>query len=98
MSRQPEEEPSPPPPFYHPGLMDISDPKPHPGSRPIEPGSPVQKMGKQYGSGRMAFVHIRDEGGNHQQVFKAALRSKREHMSSQEDSMRWSPEAGEAEM
>lgn len=73
--------------FYDPVGWDHFDPRPHPGSSVIKPGTPVQNMGRMgpgKGGGKLAFHHIRDAVGNSQSVFKASLKSKKEHLSQQE--------------
>lgn len=71
--------------IYRPVGIDQFDPKTHPGSRPIAPGSPVKKHPGQFGKGKLAFVHIEDENGNHQQVFKRSIIPKSAAMSSPSD-------------
>jgi hypothetical protein len=56
---------------YNPIGWDQFDSRPHPGSKAIAAGSPVQLHGKMDPSGLL--VHIRDEDGNHQTVDKRSL-------------------------
>jgi hypothetical protein len=73
--------------FYDPIGWDRFDPKPHPGSNPIRPGSPVQNMGRVgpgTGGGRFAFRHVRDASGNSQSVHGTSLKSKKAFLSQQE--------------
>jgi hypothetical protein len=56
---------------YNPIGWDALDARPHPGSTPIAPGTPVQLHGKMDPSGHL--VHVRDEDGNHQTIDKRSL-------------------------
>lgn len=84
--------------YYNPIGWDRFDPRPHPGSSAIAPGSPIQRMkavGPGKGAGKLAFIHVRDASGNHQSVARGSLASKakfREQMgplSSHEESLDW---------
>lgn len=74
--RRPKPEPKPKPfrhtHVYQPVGLDSWDPRPHPGSKPIAPGTPVKKVA-QLGKGRLAFHHIEDEHGNRMSVWKGSL-------------------------
>jgi hypothetical protein len=77
--RRPKPEPKPKP-FRHthvfqPVGLDAWDPRPHPGSQPIEPGTPVKRVA-QLGKGKLAFHHIEDEHGNRMSVWKQSLQPK----------------------
>jgi hypothetical protein len=66
--------------YYNPIGWDRFDPRPHPGSSAIAPGSPVQRlgaMGPGKGGGKLAFQHVRDASGNHQSVARGSLSSKK---------------------
>ena len=66
--------------FYNPIGWDRVDPKPHPGSSVISPGSPIQRIGNVgpgKGGGKLAFVHVRDQSGNNQSVARGSLASKK---------------------
>jgi hypothetical protein len=66
--------------YYDPIGWDRFDPRPHPGSGVIPPGSSVQNLGTFPGgpkAGKMTFHHVRDEAGNHQSVFRGSLTKKR---------------------
>jgi hypothetical protein len=66
--------------YYNPVGWDRFDPRPHPGSSAIKPGSPIQRignMGPGKGGGKMAFVHVRDSSGNNQSVTRGSLASKK---------------------
>lgn len=56
---------------YNPIGWDQFDSRPHPGSNPIAPGTPVQLHGKMDPTGHL--VHVRDEDGNHQTIDKKSL-------------------------
>jgi hypothetical protein len=76
--RRPQPEPKPrKKPFRHthifqPVGMDAWDPKVHPGSQAIAPGTPVKRV-SQVGSGRLAFHWIEDRDGNRMSVWKSSL-------------------------
>lgn len=72
---------------YNPIGWDQFDSKPHPGSNPIAPGSPVQLHGKMSPDGFL--VHVRDEDGNHQTVDQ---RSITKHRPGHEGSVRMAAE------
>jgi hypothetical protein len=66
--------------YYNPIGWDRFDPRPHPGSGAIKPGSPIQRignMGPGKGGGKLAFVHVRDASGNNQSVARGSLASKK---------------------
>jgi hypothetical protein len=66
--------------YYNPIGWDRIDPKPHPGSSTIKPGSPIQRignMGPGKGGGKLAFVHVRDPSGNNQSISRGSLASKK---------------------
>jgi hypothetical protein len=78
---EPEPEPEPPPrrkPFRHtdvfePAQADALNPKVHPGSQPIAPGTPVKRVA-QVGDGRGSLHWIQDREGNQMSVFKSSLK------------------------
>lgn len=77
--RRPQPEPKPKP-FRHthifnPVGLDAWDPRPHPGSKPIAPGTPVRRV-QQIGKGKLAFHWVEDEAGNRQSVWKSSLTPK----------------------
>lgn len=79
---QPEPEPEPEPkerrkPFrathvFQPQGLDAWDPKVHPGSEPIQPGTPVKRVA-QVGAGKLAFHWVEDRDGNQMSVWKSSL-------------------------
>ena len=86
--------------YYNPIGWDRFDPKPHPGSSAIKPGSPVQRMGAMgpgKGGGKLAFQHVRDASGNHQSVSKGSLDSKKVFEAKMERERHGSTTAGRPE-
>jgi hypothetical protein len=68
--------------WYDPIGWDRFDPRPHPGSGTISPGSPVQRvgaMGPGRGGGKLGFIHVRDQFGNNQSVARGSLKSKNKY-------------------
>jgi hypothetical protein len=66
--------------YYNPVGWDRFDPKAHPGSSPIAPGSRVHSHGPVKGApkaGKMTFHEIEDQTGNRQSVFRSSLSKKR---------------------
>ena len=66
--------------YYNPINIDRWDPKAHPGSGVIPPGSPIQRMGAVgpgKAAGPLAFIHVRDAAGNNQSVARGSLHSKK---------------------
>lgn len=64
-------------PFRHthilqPVGLDAWDPRPHPGSQVIPPGTPVKRIA-QLGKGALAFHHVQDREGNTMSVWKGSL-------------------------
>lgn len=57
---------------FQPVGLDAWDPRPHPGSQVIPPGTPVKRIA-QLGSGKLAFHHITDREGNQMSVWKSSL-------------------------
>lgn len=55
--------------------LDAWDPRPHPGSSVIPPGTPVKRVA-QLGKGKLAFHHVQDEAGNQMSVWKSSLQPK----------------------
>src|SRR5882724_11951245 len=55
--------------------LDAWDPRPHPGSGVIPPGTPVKKVA-QLGKGALAFHHVQDREGNTMSVWKGSLQPK----------------------
>lgn len=68
---------------YNPIGWDAFDSRPHPGSSPITPGSPVQLHGKMDPSGNL--VHVRDENENHQTIDKRSLGTLRREGAKKDD-------------
>lgn len=58
--------------IFQPVGLDAWDPRPHPGSETIPPGTPVKRIA-QLGSGKLAFHHIQDRQGNQMSVWKSSL-------------------------
>jgi hypothetical protein len=60
---------------YSPIGWDAFDARPHPGSKSITPGVPVQNHGymSPRGPGGMRLVHVSDESGNHQTIDSRSL-------------------------
>lgn len=58
--------------IFQPVGLDAWDPRPHPGSEAIAPGTPVKRVA-QIGKGKLAFHHITDREGNMQSVWKSSL-------------------------
>jgi hypothetical protein len=60
---------------YNPIGWDAFDARPHPGSKAITPGVPIQNHGymSPRGPGGMRLVHVSDEAGNHQTIDSRSL-------------------------
>jgi hypothetical protein len=60
---------------FNPIGWDAFDARPHPGSKAITPGTPVQNHGfmSPRGPGGMRLVHVSDEAGNHQTIDSRSL-------------------------